>query len=124
MSVKVDLDQLDDALADFTFAYLITVGDDYRAHTVAVQPVLVDGVLDVGAIGKSTRSNAGAHPGVTVVWPPREPGGYSLIVDGRAELTDTALLVAPSRAVLHRPAAPDSPATNPGCLHDCVPLES
>ena len=69
MSVKVDLDQLDDALADFTFAYLITVGDDYRAHTVAVQPVLVDGVLDVGAIGKSTRSNAGAHPGVTAYGP-------------------------------------------------------
>lgn len=126
MSVKVDLDQLDDALADFTFAYLITVGDDYRAHTVAVQPVLVDGVLDVGAIGKSTRSNAGAHPDVTVVWPPREPGGYSLIVDGRGQPTDadTALKVVPSRAVLHRKAAPDSPATATGCLHDCVPLES
>jgi hypothetical protein len=123
MSVKVDLDQLADALADFTFAYLITVGDDYRAHTVAVQPVLVDGVLDVGAIGKSTRSNAGAHPDVTVVWPPREPGGYTLIVDGRAELTDSALSVAPSRAVLHRPATPGV-ATNPGCIHDCVPLES
>jgi hypothetical protein len=38
MSVKVDLDQLADALADFTFAYLITVGDDHRAHTVAVAP--------------------------------------------------------------------------------------
>ena len=126
MSVKVDLDQLDDALADFTFAYLITVGDDYRAHAVAVQPVLVDGVLDVGAIGKSTRSNAGAHPDVTVVWPPREPGGYSLIVDGRGQPTDadTALKVVPSRAVLHRKAAPDSPATATGCLHDCVPLES
>jgi hypothetical protein len=124
MSVKVDLDQLDDALADFTFAYLITVGDDYRAHTVAVQPVLVDGVLDVGAIGKSTRSNAGAHPGVTVVWPPREPGGYSLIVDGTGRPAEDTMTVTPTRAVLHRPAAPDSPATNPGCLHDCVPLES
>jgi hypothetical protein len=28
MSVKVDLDQLAAALTDFTFAYLITVGDD------------------------------------------------------------------------------------------------
>jgi hypothetical protein len=123
MSVKVDLDQLGDALADFTFAYLITVGDDYRAHTVAVQPVLVDGVLDVGAIGKGTRSNAGAHPEVTVVWPPREPGGYSLIVDGTGQPTDDGLRVMPSRAVLHRPAAPGA-ATKPGCIHDCVPLES
>lgn len=125
MSVKVDLDQLADALADFTFAYLITVGDDHRAHTVAVQPVLVDGVLDVGAIGKSTRSNAGAHPDVTVVWPPREAGGYTLIVDGQGQPADAdGLKVVPSRAVLHRPAAPDSPATATGCLHDCVPLES
>ena len=51
MSVKVDLDKLADALADFTFAYLITVGDDYRAHTVAVEPVLTDGHLDVGQVG-------------------------------------------------------------------------
>src|SRR3954447_8285414 len=123
MSVKVDLDQLGDALADFTFAYLITVGDDYRAHTVAVQPVLVDGVLDVGAIGKSTRSNAGAHPDVTVVWPPREAGGYTLIVDGQGQPTDDGMKVVPSRAVLPRPATPDTAATNPGCLHDCVPLE-
>jgi hypothetical protein len=122
MSVKVDLDQLAGALADFTFAYLITVGDDYRAHTVAVRPVLVDGVLDVGAIGKSTRSNAGAHPDVTVVWPPREPGGYTLIVDGVGQPADDGLKVVPSRAVLHRPAVPGA-ATNPGCLHDCVPLE-
>jgi hypothetical protein len=123
MSIKVDLDQLAGALADFTCAYLITVGDDYRAHTVAVQPVLVDGVLDVGAIGKSTRSNAAAHPDVTVVWPPREPDGYTLIVDGTGRLAEDALTVAPTRAVLHRPAAPGA-ATKPGCLHDCVPLES
>ncbi len=28
MSVKVDLDRLSEALADYRFAYLITVGDD------------------------------------------------------------------------------------------------
>jgi hypothetical protein len=38
MSVRVDLDKLAAALADFTFAYLITVGEDLHAHTVAVQP--------------------------------------------------------------------------------------
>jgi len=124
MSIKVDLDQLADALADFTFAYLITVGDDYRAHTVAVQPVLADGVIDVGSIGNTTRKNVGQHDGVTLVWPPSQPGGYTLIVDGRGRSTDDALTVEPTRAVLHRPATPETPATNPGCLHDCVPLES
>lgn len=123
MSVKVDLDQLADALADFTFAYLITVGADYRAHTVAVDPVFAAGVLTVGSVGNSTRRNATQHPDVTLVWPPREAGGYTLIVDGAARPTDYSFAVAPSRAVLHRPAMPHSPAASPGCLHDCVPLE-
>ena len=73
MSVKVDLDKLADALANFSFGYLITVGDDYRAHTVAVEPVLTEGVLDVGQMGSGTRRNAGEHRDVTVIWPPAEP---------------------------------------------------
>jgi hypothetical protein len=124
MSVKVDLGELASALADFTFAYLITVGDDYRAHTVAVQPALSDGTLNVGSVGKTTQRNVGRHDGVTLVWPPSQPGGYTLIVDGLGRPTDDALVVEPTRAVLHRPATPETPAANPGCLHDCVPLES
>jgi hypothetical protein len=123
MSVKVNLDELASALDDFAFAYLITVGDDYRAHTVAVQPVLNNGVIDVGSIGNTTRKNVTAHDGVTLVWPPSRPGGYTLIVDGQGRPTDDALCIEPTRAVLHRPATPDNPATNPGCLHDCVPLD-
>jgi hypothetical protein len=124
MSVKVDLDQLAEALADFTFAYLITVGDDYRAHTVAVVPLLSDGVLDIGPVGGHTRKNLAAHDGVTLVWPPSDPSGYSLIVDGTGQPTEDALKVVPTRAVLHRPATPSTPTANPGCLHDCVPLET
>src|SRR5690349_18633017 len=84
MSVKVDLDQLAGALSDFAFAYLVTVGDDYRAHTVAVDPVYADGVLDVGEIGRHTLANVTGHSDVTVIWPPRADGGYTLIVDGTA----------------------------------------
>jgi hypothetical protein len=123
MSVKVDLDKLADALADFTFGYLITVGDDYRAHTVSVSPEFRDGSFDVGAVGKHTRGNVSAHQDVTLVWPPRRDGGYTLIVDGQGRVTDDALQVAPTRAVLHRSATPDSPATSPDGLHDCVPLK-
>ncbi len=122
MSVKVDLDQLVGALADFTFAYLITFGDGYHAHAVAVDPVLVDGVFEVGAIGSSTRKNITQHDGVTLVWPPREPGGYSLIVDGTGRPTGDALKVVPSRAVLHRKAGPGT-VTKPGCKDDCMRLE-
>jgi hypothetical protein len=122
MSVKVDLDKLAGALADFTFAYLVTVDDGYHAHTVAVEPVLADGVIDVGAIGNSTRNNLAQHDGVTLVWPPGQPGGYTLIVDGRGRPTVDTLKVVPSRAVLHRRAGPGT-VTKPGCKDDCVPLE-
>ncbi|MCV7445097.1 pyridoxamine 5'-phosphate oxidase family protein [Mycobacterium paraense] len=120
---KVDLERLAAALPDFPFAYLITVGDDYRAHTVTVEPRLREATLDVGLIGGRTRENLARRGDVTLLWPPREPGGYSLIVDGKAEVTESAdetvrLGVVPERALLHREA--DSPSAAKGCLHDCV----
>ena len=122
MSVKVDLDQLAGALDGYSFAYLVTVDDGYHAHTVAVEPVFADGILDIGSVGGSTRRNVIAHQEVTLVWPPTERGGYSLIVDGRGLPGDDALTVVPNRAVLHRKAAPGR-ATKPGCKDDCQPLE-
>lgn len=123
MSVKVDLDKLAETLVDFPFGYLITVGDDFRAHTVAVTPVFEDGAFVIGPLGGTTRRNAGAHGAVTVLWPPREPTGYSLIVDGTAEVTEAGVRLTPSRAVLHRSAIEPGAGTDPGGLHDCVPLK-
>jgi hypothetical protein len=133
----VDLKRLAAALTDYPFGYLITVDDGYRVHTVTVEPVLRDlpdgpgdleaprAVIDVGLIGGRTRSNLNHRSDVTLLWPPPEPGGYSLIVDGRAEVTDSdtdadsaRLGVVPTRALLHRNA--DSPEVAKGCLHDCV----
>jgi hypothetical protein len=128
---KVDLQRLAAALPDYPFAYLITVDDGYRAHTVTIEPVLRGSILDVGLIGGRTRKNLVQRSDVTLLWPPPEPGGYSLIVDGIAEVTDpensaddeTARLgVTPTRALLHREAASPAgvPAGAKGCLHDCV----
>ena len=128
-SVKdVDFQRLADALADYRFAYLVTVDDDYRVHTVTVEPELRDRVIAVGLIGGRTRRNVDKHGDVTLLWPPSEPGGYSLIVDGRAEVlgasdaTDdvVALQVAPTRALLHRNADPDPAGVAAGPRHDCV----
>jgi hypothetical protein len=59
---------------------------------------------------------------VSLLWPPNEPGGYSLIVDGAAAPSDDGrIAVTPTRAVLHRPAA-GSDASSPGCGADCVPI--
>lgn len=120
---RVDFARLAAALPDYPFAYLITVDDDYRAHTVTVEPELREPILDVGLIGGRTRENLAHRRDVTLLWPPPEPGGYSLIVDGRAEVTDggdetVRLDVVPTRALLHREA--DSPSAAKGCLHDCV----
>jgi hypothetical protein len=134
---KVDLNRLAAALPDYPFAYLITVDDNYRAHTVTVEPELRDlpdgsagpegpgAILDVGLIGGRTRENLAHRGDVTLLWPPPEPGGYSLIVDGRAEATESdaqtvRLGVVPTRALLHRDADADSPEAAKGCLHDCV----
>ena len=122
---KVDFKRLAAALNNYPFAYLITVDDGYRVHTVTVEPELREGVMDVGLIRGKTRKNLANRGDVTLLWPPREPGGYSLIVDGHAEVTASEdetiqLGVVPTRALLHRNADPNTPGSAKGCLHDCV----
>jgi len=103
MSIPVTLADLPDALAAHPWGYLITVGDDLRAHTLAVPTDWRDGALHLQA-GRSTRANATARRDVTMVFPSAEPGAFSLIVDGTATVTDAEVAVVPSSAVLHRPA--------------------
>lgn len=124
---EVDFERLAEAMDEYRFAYLVTVDDDYRVHTVTVEPELRERVMDVGLIGVRTRRNVESRSAVTLLWPPREPDGYSLIIDGRAEVADptdsgdtVALRVVPTRALLHRNADPSSPGSAQGCLHDCV----
>lgn len=120
---NVDFTRLAAALDEYHVAYLLTVGDDYRVHTVTVEPVLRDHVLDVGLINGRTRQNLTDRTAATLLWPPLQPGGYALIVDGHAELAEgedeaVQLTVLPTRALLHRKA--DSPTTASSPLHDCV----
>lgn len=119
MSIPVSVEGLAKAMANLPYAYLLTVSDDGRPHAVAVTPELVDGVLRA-TVGKRTASNAQARPdGVSLVWPPTEVGGYSLIVDGRASASGELVSVTPTKAVLHRPAP--SAVTDPdSCGSDCV----
>lgn len=118
---QIDFQRLADALGNYRFAYLVTVGDDYRVHTVTVEPELRERVLTIGLIGDRTRTNVESHSGITLLWPPSDPDDYSLIVDGRAKVVETdgaaALQVQPTRALLHRNA--DGPGD---ALHDCVVL--
>ena len=35
----------------------------------------------IADVGRTSRANAAAHPQVTLVWPPSDRSGYTLIVD-------------------------------------------
>jgi hypothetical protein len=127
MSVAVAIDRVREEITKTDRApYLLTVSDDARPHSVAVA-CSWDGDALVISVGARTLANARARGLVTLLWPPKEAGGYTLIVDASVESTsdagaaEPAITVRPSRAVLHRPAAA---RTKPGCDADCVPLEA
>lgn len=119
MSVAVTLDELR-AEVDRCGpgAFLLTVGGDLRPHVVAVRAVWEGDALVVGA-GRRTAANVGPRPGVSLLWPAAGPTGYSLIVDGAAEVRGDEVVVSPIRAVLHRSnidAQTGDPVDGPTCV--------
>lgn len=126
MSIPVAIPDLAAALDDYGWAYLLTVKDDLRPHTVAVDPTRSGDAL-VMEVGRGSAANAAARSSVTLCYPPKETDGYSLIVDGAATVDGSVVTFAPSTAVLHRPAPPgfdpsDSAASPTGCGNDCLPV--
>lgn len=103
MSIPVALPDLAAALAEYPWGYLVTVGPDLRAHSLAVPTDFRDGMLHAAA-GRSTRANALEHPAVTMVFPHPEAGRYTLIVDGTVEVLADEVVLHPTSAILHRPA--------------------
>lgn len=116
MSIPVALDELRAKITEFdTDPYLLTVGDDGRAHSVAVG-VRWEGDELVVAGGRTTIANAQARPLVALLWPPPARGGYSLIIDAEVTAsTDGEVVARPTRGVLHRPAPS-------GTGNDCQPI--
>jgi hypothetical protein len=130
MSIPVELTAVRSRIEEYGYrGYLLTVGRDGRPHSVGVGVRWEDDLL-VTAPGNSTVANAGARPLVALLWPPVEPGGYSLIVD--AEVVSAvasgeggnSVVLKPTKAVLHRPAEDLAPGASlrPGCTSDCMPI--
>jgi len=118
----VDIDAVAEHAGAYGFAYLITITPHRRVHTSVVHPEFADHVVTVPGASDRARTNAAAHADVSLVWPPADETGYSLIVDGIADGQDaSALRIAPSRAILHRPAVEPGPA-GAGCVQDCIEL--
>lgn len=124
MSIAVPLDGLRAALAERAGSpYLLTVADDARPHAVHVA-VHWEGDVLAAKVGKRSAANAAARSSVSLLYPARVDGDYSLIVDGTAAVASQddskRLLITPTKAVLHRPAAVPDPQS--ACAADCVPL--
>ena len=96
------LEDLADKLAEYPWCYLVTSGED-RPHLLAVKPSLVQAGLRCET-GHSSRANVVRNALVVLMFPPQEPGGFSLIVDGAAEVNGDGVVVTPTWAVLHRSA--------------------
>ena len=122
MSIPVDLAALGEALGRHDTAYLLT-SDEPRPHVAEVFPELVDGVVVLAQPGRTARRIVGDRPAVTLMMPPRERGGYTLIVDGDGTLdADGALHVRPSTAVLHRASSWSGHEDHDSdCGNDCRP---
>lgn len=124
MSIPVDLEHLRAETERFGPPYLLSVDDAGRAHAVATEAWWEGGALVV-KLGRRSAANLAARPLVSLLWPPCEVGGYSLIVDGTAALEGAGdslrARIEPTRGVLHRPARPAA-ELRPGCGADCVPL--
>jgi hypothetical protein len=125
MSIPVPMDALRAAVEERgRRAYVLTVSDDGRPHAVH-GAVRWEGDVLAAVVGRRSAANAAARPSVSLLYPVRADGDYSLIIDGTAALATGAdgqrLLITPTRAVLHRPAAAPAPTTST-CDADCVPL--
>ena len=120
MSIPVDLDALREQLAARQRpAYVITAGTDGPPHLVATYLRWAGEAFEAPA-GRHTARNVGERPHASVVVPPDEPGGYSLIFDAAATVDGDVVHLVPTKAVLHRPAEGEG---EPGsCGHDCAPV--
>jgi hypothetical protein len=102
-------------------ACLLTIAND-GPHTSFVSVDLKGNVIAC-AIGKSAARNIAIEPNVSPFWPPRDPGGCVLIVDGtatgrREPSGVTRLEITLTKSVLHRPGP--NPADSDGpCPSDC-----
>lgn len=102
MSIAVALEELAAKVGDYPYCYLVTTGEE-RSHLLAVKPIVVEAGLRCET-GHSSRANVVRNPLVVLLFPPVEPDGFSMIVDGRGEVNGDGVVVTPTWAVLHRPA--------------------
>ena len=102
-------------------AYLLTVAKD-GPHTSNVTIELRGGCIGCN-VGISAAKNIAREPNVSLFWPPTEPGGYALIINGTAASEHrpagvTMAEITLTKSVLHRPGSKPDDSDGP-CASDC-----
>ena len=112
---------LREALSDYgADAYLLTIGADgpHTSHVTVAQKG--DGLTC--ALSKSAARNIDGQPSVSLLWPPLEKGGYSIVINARAAKTEAdygpMATLELTKAVFHRPGVRTEPGEGP-CPSDC-----
>ncbi len=105
-------------------AYLLTISKS-GPHTSHVSVHLCGNIIEC-AIGASAAQNISSEPNVSLFWPPNEPGGYAMIVNGvvsnKRETSGVSTTeITLTKSVLHRPG-PKAPASAGHCTSDCRQL--
>ena len=129
MSIPVDVSDLARALEAYGAGYLTTVSGEGTVKAVTVEPSVVDGALLVTGPGGGTLRNLAGNAHVTLVFPPAEARGFTLLVDGTGTVDGEDVHVAPTGAVLHRPKAhadgpppPFEAGPASACGNECAPV--
>ena len=105
MSLKVELAYLPAKAAEYGPGFLLSADGSAGPHAMHVRYAFTaEPVVATCDVGRSAARNIEANPLVTLLWPPLEEGGYSLIADGEALVAEGIATIKMLGAVLHRHA--------------------
>ena len=119
------IEDLAQALAEYDTGYLLTSLAG-RTKVVTVEPEVSGNQIIAKGLGHGSTANLAENPQCTLLFPPAERHGYTLLIDGTGTAVDGTLTMEPSTAVRHRPAAhadgPPASGATADCVNDCRPL--
>jgi hypothetical protein len=104
MSILVDLADLPTTLADFGRGYLLTSAGG-RVKAVSARAEVDGETLLVRTPGRGSVANVGTNLTVTLLFPPGDDPGMTLLVDGTAAAEGDDIRITPTGAVLHKAVA-------------------
>lgn len=121
----MEIENLAQALAEYDTSYLLT-NHSGRTKVVTVEPTVSGDRILAHGVGHGSSANLAENPQCTLLFPPVERHGYTLLVDGTGTVVEGTLTMEPTTAVRHRPAAHADGPTGPGdaadCVNDCRPI--